>query len=64
VHGSNFLGSAIEVKQHCRNIGHADVAQQSSKGPIGALRWNATDSIIRCGPGGRNEFTGMLLTLS
>jgi len=30
VHGSNFLGSAMEVKQHCRNIGHADVVQQSS----------------------------------
>jgi len=30
VHGSNFFGSATEVKQHCRDIGHADVTQQSS----------------------------------
>jgi hypothetical protein len=30
VHGANFFGSAIEVKQHCRDIGHADVTQQSS----------------------------------
>jgi hypothetical protein len=34
VHGSNFVGSGDEVKQHWRDIGHADAVQQKS--PIGA----------------------------